>query len=48
VALLDIQQEARTECLIFDKAPTASVSNGLKNNPSDEFIGEIIIKINVA
>jgi hypothetical protein len=42
VALSDIKQEART-----DKARTASVLNGLKNDPFDEFIGEVILKINV-
>jgi hypothetical protein len=32
------------ECFISDKARTASILNGLKN---DEFIGEVILKINV-
>jgi hypothetical protein len=36
-----------TESFISDKARTASVLNGLKNDPSYEFIGEIILKINV-
>jgi hypothetical protein len=31
------------ECFISDKARTASVLNGLKNDPSDEFIGEVIL-----
>jgi hypothetical protein len=26
---------------------TTTVLNGLKNDPSDEFIGEVILKINV-
>jgi hypothetical protein len=34
------------ECLVSDKARTANVLNGLKNDPSKEFIGEVIIKIN--
>jgi hypothetical protein len=38
---------AQLECFISDKARTASVLNGLKNDPSDEFIGEEIFKINV-
>ncbi len=36
------------ECTITiksDKARTASVLNGLKNDPSHEFIGEVIFKI---
>jgi hypothetical protein len=36
------------ECFISDKTRTASVLNGLQNHPSDEFIGEVILKINVA
>jgi hypothetical protein len=32
---------------ISDKARTASVLNGLKNEPSDELIGEVILKINL-
>jgi hypothetical protein len=43
----NIKQEATVECLISDKARTASVLNGLKNNPFDEFIGEVILKISV-
>jgi hypothetical protein len=31
---------AQFECFISDKARTASVLNGLKNDPSDESIGE--------
>ena len=38
---------AQLECFIFDKARTANVLNGLQNDPSDEFIGEVILKINV-
>jgi hypothetical protein len=34
-------------CYIWYKARTASVSNGLKNSSSYEFIGEVILKINV-
>jgi hypothetical protein len=34
---------AQLECFISDKARTASVLNGLKNDPSDEFIGEVIL-----
>ena len=30
-----------------DKAPTARVLNGLENDPSDEYIGEVIFQINV-
>jgi hypothetical protein len=33
---------------ISDKAQTARVLNGLKNDPSDdEYIGEVIFKLNV-
>ena len=35
------------ERFISDKTRTASVLNGLKNDPSYEFIGEAIFKINV-
>ena len=35
---------AQLECFISDKARTASVLNGLKNEPSDELIGEVILK----
>ena len=41
------KHEATAECFVSDKARTASVLNGLKNDPSDEFIGEVILKINV-
>ena len=39
---------AQLECFISDKTRTASVLNGLQNHSSDEFIGEVILKINVA
>jgi hypothetical protein len=32
---------AQLECFISDKARTASVLNGLRNDPSDEFIGKV-------
>ena len=35
------------ERFMSDKAQTTSVLNGLKNDPSYEFIGEVILKINV-
>jgi hypothetical protein len=38
---------AQLECFISDKARTVSVLNGLKNDPSEEFIGEVLLKINV-
>jgi hypothetical protein len=38
---------AQLKCFISDKARTAMVLNGLKNDPSDEYIGEVIFKINV-
>jgi hypothetical protein len=38
---------AQLECFISDKARTANVWNGLKNAPSDEFIGDVILKLNV-
>jgi hypothetical protein len=38
---------AQLERFISDKARTARVLNGLKNDPYDEFIGEVILKINV-
>jgi hypothetical protein len=44
-ALSDIKQEATVECLMSDKARTASVLNGLKNYPSYEFISEVILKL---
>jgi hypothetical protein len=42
--LSDIKHEATVESLISDKARTENVLNGLKNHPSDEFIGEVIKK----
>jgi hypothetical protein len=46
--LSDITHEiAQLERFISDKARTASVLNGLKNEPYKEFIGEVILKINV-
>jgi hypothetical protein len=33
--------------LISDKARTAKALSGLKNDPSYEFIGEVILEINV-
>jgi hypothetical protein len=44
----DIKHEATAECFISDKARIASVLNSLKNEPPYEFIGEVILKINVA
>jgi hypothetical protein len=41
------KHEATVQCFISDKARTASVLNGLKSNPSDEFIGEVILEIDV-
>ena len=41
-ALSGIEREATLECFTSDKARTASVLNGLKNDPSYEFIGEAI------
>jgi hypothetical protein len=38
---------AQHECFISGKARTANVLSGLKNDPSDGFIGEVILKINV-
>ena len=38
---------AQLECFISDKARNASVLNGLKNDLSDEFIGQISLTINV-
>ena len=38
---------AQLECFISDKARTASVLNGLKNDPFKELIGEVLLKINV-
>jgi hypothetical protein len=40
--LYDLKHEQ--ECF---KARTARVVNGVKNDPSDEFIGEVILKLNV-
>ena len=42
-----LKHEQTPECFISDKARTASVLNGLKNDPSYEFIGEVILKLNV-
>ena len=42
-----IKQEATAECFISDKPRTVSISNDLKNDPSSEFIGEVILKINI-
>jgi hypothetical protein len=40
---LNREQETKAECrFISDKVRTACVSNGLKNDLSYEFIGEII------
>jgi hypothetical protein len=36
-----------TTYFISDNARTASVLNGLKNEPSDELMGEVILKINL-
>jgi hypothetical protein len=36
-----------TTYFISDNARTASVLNGLKNDPSDELMGEVILKINL-
>ena len=41
------EKKHEAECSISDKARTASVLNGLKNDPSYEFISEVILKINV-
>ena len=46
-ALSDIKHEATAECLISDRAETANVLSGLKNDASYEFIGEVILKSNV-
>ena len=39
---------AQLECFISDKARAANILNDFKNDPSDAFIGEVILKINVA
>jgi hypothetical protein len=40
---LEITTRRQAECLTSDKARTASVLNGsVKNDPSYEFIGEVI------
>jgi hypothetical protein len=39
--------KATAESFISDKARTTSVLNGLKNDPSYEFISDVILKINV-
>jgi hypothetical protein len=42
---LEITTRRQAECLTSDKARTASVLNGLvKNDPSYEFIGEVILR----
>ena len=43
----DIQTRAEGESLYIRYNTDANVSNGLKNNSSYEFIGEVILKINV-
>jgi hypothetical protein len=45
ILLLFYVARAQLECFISDKARTANVLNDLKNDPSDEFIGEV--KLNV-
>jgi hypothetical protein len=45
-ALSDIKHDATGKCFRSDQARTASVLNSLKT-PSCEFIGEVILKINV-
>jgi hypothetical protein len=42
-----MRYKTRDDSFISDKAPTARVLNGLKNEPSYEFSGEVIFKINV-
>jgi hypothetical protein len=46
-ALSDIKHKATgtADSFISDKAWTASVLNGLKNDPTYEFISEVILKI---
>jgi hypothetical protein len=41
--------ENEQECFISCKTRerSSSVLNGLKNDPYDEFIGEVILKINI-
>jgi hypothetical protein len=43
----DIQTRAEGESLYIRYNTDANVVNGLKNDPSYEFIGEVILKINV-
>jgi hypothetical protein len=42
-----VRYETRGDCLMYDKAQTTSVSNGLKNDPSYESIDEVILKVKV-
>ena len=42
------KSEAKAKYFISDKARIASVLNGLKNDPSYKFIGEVLFKSNVA
>ena len=46
-ALSDIKHKAtgKADSFISDEAWTASVLNGLKNDPTYEFISEVILKI---
>ena len=43
----DIQTRAEGESLYIRYNTDANVVNNLKNDPSYEFIGEVILKINV-
>jgi hypothetical protein len=43
----DIQTRAEGESLYIRYNTDANVVNNLKNDSSDEFIGELILKINV-
>jgi hypothetical protein len=43
----DIQTQAEGESLYIQYNTDANVVNGLKNDSSYEFIGEVILKINV-
>jgi DNA-dependent RNA polymerase auxiliary subunit epsilon len=42
----DIQTRAEGESLYIKYRSDANVRSYLKNDPSDEFIGEVILKIN--
>jgi hypothetical protein len=42
-----MKHESAARVFTSDKARTANVLNGLKNDPSDESIGEVILKLNV-